>query len=97
MRGAARIVIAAVAIASVTVDLLSQKLQYPVTKTTDVVDDYHGTKIADPYRWLEDLDSPETAAWVAAQRVMARRFHSGEEIRDLLPCSAKGLDKQNRS
>jgi prolyl oligopeptidase len=43
------------------------KLSYPETRTGDVVDDYFGRKIADPYRWLEDLDSPETAAWVAAQ------------------------------
>ncbi len=42
-------------------------LAYPATRSGDVIDDYHGRKIADPYRWLEDLESPETAAWVAAQ------------------------------
>ena len=35
--------------------------------TVDVVDDYFGRKVADPYRWLENLDSPDTAAWVAAE------------------------------
>jgi prolyl oligopeptidase len=42
-------------------------LAYPPTRAGDVVDDYFGRKIADPYRWLEDLDSADTAAWVAAQ------------------------------
>ena len=42
-------------------------IKYPETKKVDVVDDYFGTKVPDPYRWLEDNDSPEVAAWVEAQ------------------------------
>jgi prolyl oligopeptidase len=42
-------------------------LNYPQTPTVDLVDDYHGTPVADPFRWLEDVDSPQTRAWVAAQ------------------------------
>lgn len=48
--------------------------KYPESKKVDQVDDYHGTKVADPYRWLEDLDSPETAAWVAAQNQLTFAF-----------------------
>lgn len=43
------------------------RFNYPNTRKADVVDDYHGTQIVDPYRWLEELDSPETQAWVAEQ------------------------------
>src|SRR5271165_1149062 len=43
------------------------KLDYPKAKAVDQVDDYHGTKVADPYRWLEDTDSPDTLAWVQAE------------------------------
>lgn len=39
----------------------------PVTKTDNVVDNYFGTKIADPYRWLEDQNSAETRAWIKAE------------------------------
>jgi prolyl oligopeptidase len=43
------------------------KLTYPETRKIEHVDDYHGTKVADPYRWLEDDNAPDTKAWVEAQ------------------------------
>ncbi|HRG89687.1 MAG TPA: hypothetical protein PLW44_11750, partial [Chitinophagales bacterium] len=55
-----------VAVALVTVVMVScsqkaaVKLKYPETKKTDVTDEYFGTKVADPYRWLEDDNSKET-------------------------------------
>ena len=47
---------------------------YPITKKGDLVDDYHGTKIADPYRWLEDDNSDATKAWVVAQNKVTHSF-----------------------
>ncbi|PYS71756.1 MAG: S9 family peptidase, partial [Acidobacteria bacterium] len=43
------------------------KLTYPESKKIDQVDDYFGTKVADPYRWLENENSDETKSWVQAQ------------------------------
>ena len=49
-------------------------LRYPDTKRGDQVDDYHGTRVADPYRWLEDVDAPDTRAWIDAQNAVTFDF-----------------------
>ncbi|HEY0552986.1 MAG TPA: prolyl oligopeptidase family serine peptidase [Thermoanaerobaculia bacterium] len=44
-----------------------KRIVYPEAPRSEQVDDYHGVKVADPYRWLEDLDSQPTHDWVAAE------------------------------
>src|SRR5436189_3533113 len=52
----------------------AQTLQYPAARKSDVVDDYYGTRVPDPYRWLEDPDSPESRAWIEAQNRLTAAY-----------------------
>src|SRR5205814_5185043 len=52
----------------------STSLTYPVAARGTQVDVYHGTSIADPYRWLEDVDAPATTQWVAAENRVTDAF-----------------------
>ena len=67
LRKSAVILIAALAF--VTFAVSAAPIDYPKTKKVDQVDDYHGTKVADPYRWLETdvRTSKEVADWVTAE------------------------------
>lgn len=47
---------------------------YPAAKKADQVDNYHGTSVPDPYRWLEDDNSAETTSWVAAQNILTQNY-----------------------
>ncbi|MEO8088369.1 MAG: prolyl oligopeptidase family serine peptidase [Bacteroidota bacterium] len=60
----------------------SAQLKYPPTRKTDTVDTYFGTKVPDPYRWLEDDRSEETAAWVATQNEITRNYMSHIPMRN---------------
>src|SRR5947208_10168809 len=51
-----------------------QTTQYPPARHSDVVEDYHGTRVPDPYRWLEEPDAPETRAWIEAENRVTESY-----------------------
>lgn len=59
-------------------------IAYPKTKTVNQVDEYFGVKVADPYRWLEDDNSAETAAWVEAENKVTQDYISKIPFRNAL-------------
>ncbi|MFW6198527.1 MAG: prolyl oligopeptidase family serine peptidase [Acidobacteriota bacterium] len=59
-------------------------VEYPEVTRGDVVDDYHGTSVADPYRWLEDLDSEPVAEFIRAQNDVSLPVLGGLAARDRL-------------
>ncbi len=59
-------------------------LTYPVTKKVDQQDNYHGTTVADPYRWLEDANSAETKEWVDAQNKVTQAYLAQIPNRDAI-------------
>ena len=67
-------------------------LKYPVTKKVNQVDDYHGTKVADPYRWLEDDMSQQTAAWVEAENKVTFPYLERIPFREQLRARVKELN-----
>ncbi len=58
------------------------KLKYFKTRTVDQVDDYHGTKVSDPYRWLEDDKAPEVEKWVDDQNQITSGYFQKVPFRD---------------
>jgi prolyl oligopeptidase len=59
-------------------------LTYPVSKKGDQIDLYHGTSVADPYRWLEDGNSADTAAWVTAENQLTQSYLQKIPARDAI-------------
>src|SRR3954447_8108581 len=71
-------------LAGSSVFVQTQRLAYPPTARGDVVDDYFGTKVPDPYRWMEDLDSKPVADWVAAQNAVTEKYLAQLPLREKL-------------
>jgi prolyl oligopeptidase len=73
MRRLAVLFVAAVLGVSAALPALA-KLAYPLAPRGTVTDNFFGTSVADPYRWMEDVDSPQTTAWVKAEGDLTRQY-----------------------
>ena len=78
VKGAAVLAVAAVTAGTILMTnhqtALAKKYKYPEAAKGDVVDDFHGTKVADPYRWMEDPDAKETQEWVGKENEITRAY-----------------------
>ena len=82
MRKSKTLLVAAVGVVCVAATLAGQRPSVPPTTKGDVVDDYFGTTVADPYRWMEDLDSKAVSDWIAAQNAVTSRYLEALPMRD---------------
>jgi prolyl oligopeptidase len=62
----------------------TSSFKYPQPRKTDTSDNYFGTKVADPYRWMEDLNSPELKQWIEAENAITFKYLDALPVRDAL-------------
>jgi prolyl oligopeptidase len=91
LRGSVSATIVSGALAAASV-IAQQRFDYPATRKVDHVDTYHGVKVPDPYRWLEDDTSAETAAWIAAQNRITFPYLEGIPYRAQFQARVKQLN-----
>ena len=91
--GARRIFSAAMTLAVISIITISvlglpahagKNYTYPEARKADVTDDYHGTMVKDPYRWMEDPEAEETTTWVEAQNKLFQSFIESEQSREVI-------------
>ena len=59
-------------------------LAYPIARKADQTDDYFGTKVSDPYRWMEDVDSPELKTWIDAENELTQNYLAQIPLRETM-------------
>ena len=62
----------------------SLELRYPVARKVEQTDDYFGTTVSDPYRWMEDVDSAEVKAWIDAENELTQRYLAQIPVRETM-------------
>src|SRR5262245_36151818 len=91
-----RVMATAVGVFAVSAMIAAQPFTYPTARKTDHVDTYHGVAVPDPYRWLEDDNSPETGAWVEAQNKVTFGYLDRIPYRKALLARINSLNKYPR-
>lgn len=79
------------------IQLPAQEIKYPDTYRSDYTDDYFGTSVADPYRWLEDENSEETRNWVQQQNEVTSEYLSTIPFRNVVRKRLEGLWNYEKS
>jgi prolyl oligopeptidase len=95
-RCSARLVAAVTAVMALHAAAAAAQPGYPPTRKSDHVDTYHGVEVPDPYRWLEDDYSPETAKWVEAQNKVTFAYLEKIPFRDALRARLEKLYNYER-
>ncbi len=74
----------------------AQALKYPEARTMEQIDEYFGTPVHDPYRWMEDVDSPEVKKWVDAENALTRSYLADVPARDKIHARLMELNDYER-
>lgn len=64
--------------------ITTAQIKYPEARRSDQTDDFHGVKVADPYRWMEDTDSQETRAWIDSENKITQAYLSSIPQREAI-------------
>ena len=79
--------------------MASFRVEYPAAQRLNLVEDLFGHQVADPYRWLEDAESPQATEWLAAEESLWAGYRAGlpdreafaDRVRELLRVGSVGL------
>src|ERR1700744_3340997 len=70
---------------------IQAQIRYPLARKADQTDDYFGTRVADPYRWLGDDNSPETKEWVKEENIVTQNYLGAIPFRDSIKNKLKAM------
>ncbi len=90
------VILTATALMSIAASPTPAPTAYPPARTVDHVDTYFGTRVADPYRWMEDVDSPEVARWVGQENAVTRDYLDAVPGRDAMRARLLALTDYER-